>query len=172
MAVVRTGPRDVEGTSRDIGPSGSGVDGLSAVGRLSALRVGELVGDVAAGAGPIERRPATPDELARLDVAEHVKGAETRQGPAMHVLRPAAARMAESRMRGNERMLAGKREPHTEPAARSAPQVTRPERAPGVGSAGDTGSIAGPTGLPDRPTAQEEEPMVTATTVCTTLCAP
>jgi hypothetical protein len=66
MAVVRTGPRDAESRTRDIGPAGSGVDGLSALGRLSALRVSDVVGDVAMGYGEIERRQATPDELARL----------------------------------------------------------------------------------------------------------
>jgi hypothetical protein len=118
MAVVRTGPRDAESRTRDIGPAGSGVDGLSAVGRLSALRVSDVVGDVAAGYGEIERRQATPEELARLDAPEPVKPtAETRPGPAMHVLRPTADRMAASRMRGNERMLelAGKRPASTGP---------------------------------------------------------
>lgn len=66
MAVVRTGNGPAH--ARDIGPAAAAVDGMAAMGRLSALRVdrGALVADTAsaAGAGPIERRTETPIERA------------------------------------------------------------------------------------------------------------
>jgi hypothetical protein len=62
MAVVRTGngPAHV----RDIGPAAAAVDGVAALGRLSATRIdrGALVADAAhaQGAGPVERRYLGP----------------------------------------------------------------------------------------------------------------
>ena len=67
MARVRTGPRGHELLDRSIGEAAARIDGLSALGRLSALRVpGIDAGAVAVGAGPIERRQATPAELAAI----------------------------------------------------------------------------------------------------------
>ena len=67
MARVRTGPRGHELLDRSIGEAAARIDGLSALGRLSALRVPGIDGAaVAVGAGPIERRQATTDELAAV----------------------------------------------------------------------------------------------------------
>lgn len=73
MAEVRTGPRTPDNRHvRDIGPAAAGaVDGIAAMGRLSAVGLDPvLAGDTAtAGAGPVERSHVAPltaesDELA------------------------------------------------------------------------------------------------------------
>ena len=95
MAIVRTGRGPAcshePGCPHDIGPAAAGFDGLSAMGRLSALRVpGIDSAAVPVGAGPIERRAETPQELAARIVREALETslAATKQ-PAYRLVRAA-----------------------------------------------------------------------------------
>lgn len=102
MATVRRGRQAV-----DIGPATATASGLAAIGRLSSLKVSEYLqadDSDAAGAGPIFRRPATAEELARLGDPTPRRPAPN--GVAMHLLRPAAATVATSRERGAARTAA------------------------------------------------------------------
>jgi hypothetical protein len=100
MAVVRRGR-----TAIDIGPAAAGgAAGVNAIAQLSAVKgwdTGSLDDVPVVAVGAVERRRATPEELARLNQATAER--PVAPGPSMHLLRPAAAVMEESRRRGAER---------------------------------------------------------------------
>lgn len=117
MARIRLGyRRDHEGQLRrdpsrdiDIGPAAASVDGLAALGRLSAFT--PLAADTthAMGAGPVTVRKATPEDLARFGARREAGAPLARPSDAMSILRPPArivadpARVQASRLRGGQR---------------------------------------------------------------------
>lgn len=117
--------RDPAHEDRDLGPAAArSGDGLAAAGRLSVMRVSEyLQADIAqaAGAGPIERRPATPEDLARFE-------------PAVPAPRPAAraipAVVPTERHSGAERSMTSTSGNLAQPTRTPAPTPTRVEEEP------------------------------------------
>ena len=108
----------------------------------------------------MDRRPATPGELARLEPAEPV--VPVREGPAIHLMRPPAAASAESRRRGGERA----REVYASRAAsRPAQQPTAPPRDPApAGAPAARPEAPRPVPVPVTTVTVEEDPVSAAAT--------
>jgi hypothetical protein len=112
MAIARRGPTSgcahAPACPHDIGPAAAGGAAGVQANAVAAIRedTWKFRDDAgqALGLGVIERRVATSEELARLDGTPVVsEAAGNRPGPAIHLLRPSAATVAESRRRGAER---------------------------------------------------------------------
>lgn len=151
MAIVRTrqapGCTHGPGCPHDIGPAAAGVG--AAVNAMAAVeaRVAEVPGSwmqhIVRGSGEVTTRKATRAELARLEPPETVVPvAPVREGPAIHVMRPAAAIAARSRQRGGERARAVYAE---RAASRRAQQPT----------------ASAPVPVPVTPATVEEDPVTT-----------